>query len=148
MKQCFIYFCFMLSFEEELRAHDLKATPARVALLEYIKKAENAVPYNQLEQDLESVDRVTLYRNLNALNDVGLIHKIIDNNNQTYYSACAPGCNHGHVHDQHCHFTCEACGTTECFENIKIELPILPKGYQLKGFNSVANGICASCANS
>lgn len=137
----------MLTISEELRQHKLKATPARIAVLEGLRNKENAVALSSLEEMNPSIDRVTMYRTLNALNDKGLIHKIIGAQGQAFYSACAPNCNHNKVHDQHLHFTCDDCGQTECIEDVKIELPSLPKGYSLKNFNNVATGTCPNCAD-
>lgn len=90
--------CAGASLDELLDRHGLKKTPLRRALLE--KFFASAVPLSQadliqgLGESLDSVDRVSIYRNLNQMKKAGLVHEVDVNS----YVACSHDCGeHPHL---------------------------------------------------
>lgn len=89
-----------------LEKHGLRKTPLRRRILHSLLKT--AVPMSQadlisaLSKDDESVDRVSIYRNLSQLRDAGIIHEVDSNS----YIFCAHECeDHAHLllFCQQCH---------------------------------------------
>jgi Fe2+ or Zn2+ uptake regulation protein len=84
--------------EQFLDKFGLKKTDLRLAMLTAI--TENNGPFSQadliiaLEKKMKSIDRVSIYRNLNQLKAVGIIHEVESNN----YVCCLHDCDkHPHV---------------------------------------------------
>lgn len=136
----------MLKNEELLKAHGLKVTRVRLSTLETIQKSEVALSHAQLEKLNKKVDRVTLYRTLHIFEDKGIIHRVVNESGTVKYSGCQSDCDHSKPHDQHLHFSCNVCDKTVCLSDQKVEMPVLPTGYQLKNYYLLATGTCPSCA--
>lgn len=71
----------------------------------------------------EVVDRVTVYRTLNALVDSGLAHKVDPGDRVfrfqlTDHAHCTTD---HHVHE-HPHFVCDSCGNVECLEGARVQV--------------------------
>lgn len=128
-----------------LKSRGLKATDARLKLLNCFSENGDALSYAQIQGDLRSMDRITLYRTLSILTEKGVIHKAIETSKDTYYAICAHSCSEdGHNH-QHIHFKCESCEEVKCIDynpgyHISIE------GYKISNVDIQAQGICSKCA--
>lgn len=146
MKHCFIYICGMKKIENLLKENGLKITPSRTSALETIYSSRVALKSSEIEALHADLDRVTLYRTLNALENAGLVHRIIDDVGNVKYAGCAKDCDHHKAHDLHLHFKCEVCDDTVCLEDVEVFPPKLPDGYILNQLFTTATGICKSCA--
>lgn len=104
------------------------------------------MPHAQSYIDLKSVlkeatDKSTLYRNLAAFEEAGLIHSINDHSGVTKYAFGEPLAKG----DEHAHFVCESCETVYCMEQSDtIKVPI-PKGFKTTKVQTIIKGICANC---
>lgn len=128
-----------------LKEHDLKHTKQRVRVLEEIALDSTAISQPDLEKKLgKEIDRVTLYRILNAYQEKGILHKIMDMNGTANYAVCTSSCSEDHHHDEHVHFNCTSCNKIYCLE---VEAPRIkmPKGFTAKTVSSIAYGICEKC---
>jgi Fe2+ or Zn2+ uptake regulation protein len=91
----------------ELRKRGLKATPLRLALLEYLSNSElpidvsSCIAYLQIKH--VSFDQVTVYRNLETFVAKGFAKKV-DLQNGKYYFEKVSDCSH---------LICEQCGKIE-----------------------------------
>ena len=88
-----------------LKRFGLSKTGLRLSLLEIFMEDSKALSQaeliERLEKKRESFDRVSVYRNLNSLRSVGLIHELENN----AYVSCTHDCQaHGHLL-----FYCEKC---------------------------------------
>lgn len=132
------------SIKEYLRERALKATPIRVGLLSLLSERESAIPYSEIQENLKSFDRVTLYRTLNALIDGGIVHKASTSGDETYYALCSQKCSkHCHKHE-HIHFKCTACHEVSCVhieQAIKISIP----NFQIEEVSVEVKGVCDKC---
>ncbi|MFT4662843.1 MAG: Fur family ferric uptake transcriptional regulator [Patiriisocius sp.] len=127
-----------------LETQGLKKTPSRKDILSLFIENDFAISQSFLEDHLEGLDRVTIYRTLNTFEDKGLIHKIKGADNEVKYAYCSDHCHDGkHDHD-HLHFTCNNCEKTYCLDQTKPSL-ILPEGYFMKQVSILVEGICKSC---
>jgi len=131
-------------WSEALRTRNLKATNSRVEVLNEIEGYGKAMPYSQIQHQLQSIDRVTLYRTLNALIESGLIHKVSVEDNETFYAICSQKCTTKEHHHQHVHFRCTQCKEVTCVQASGLETLSLP-GYQVASFEIQAVGVCSSC---
>ncbi len=139
------------NMEEEivrrLKAHNLRNTSIRKNVLELFIQSEGRALSNQdLEEQLDNPDRITLYRTLKAFEDKGLIHLAVDRGGISKYALCSDDCDtHAH-HDGHAHFHCQACGKTICLEGEIIIKAKPPTGYVVDQEKLVLEGTCADCA--
>ena len=82
-----------------LKNRGLRVTKIRVAVLEALGKSQQALPYGDLQKNLSQFDRTTIYRTLLALVDKGLIHKALEENNESYYALCSDCTSNLHNHN-------------------------------------------------
>lgn len=93
-----------------------------------------------LEQELGSVDRVTLYRNLRLLMEKQVIHQIpMDAQTVKYKLAGA------HKKVDHPHFHCSHCDKLLCMPQVKIEENMLPGGFVIQSSHLIIEGVCDLC---
>lgn len=64
-----------------------------------------------LENDLDTVDKSTIYRTITLFLTHHLIHAIDDGSGSLKYAVCSNDCN-CEVDDLHTHFYCEKCHRT------------------------------------
>jgi len=128
-----------------LKAHDLKHTKQRVRVLEEISHGQSAVSQPELEKKLgKEIDRVTLYRILNAYEEKGIVHRIMDANGTANYAICSSACTAHNHHDEHVHFNCTQCNKIFCLELTIPEIE-MPQGFKAKTVNFTAYGLCNKC---
>lgn len=97
-----------------------------------------------LVQDGQQVDRVTIYRVLDWLADVGLAHKAADGLGVFHFSASDPDGKHA----QHIHLRCTGCGGTFCLDTPPPSPPKLPRGFRFGGMALDIRGECPRCTHS
>jgi Fe2+ or Zn2+ uptake regulation protein len=123
----------------------LKKTELRINLLELLLKSRGSFSQaeiiDRLQKKMKTVDRVSIYRNLNQLKLFGIIHELENNK----YVACSHDC------EQHAHVLmfCQLC---DRFSEIKDhqKLNIFFKAMGDFHFLSsrrplVLKGLCSSC---
>lgn len=109
--------------ESCLRNSDLRITHARTSVLATLLGASRALSHQEIQEALEDMDRVTLYRALDSLTEAGLSHKIAGDDRVYRYSASIE---HGesargiassaHGQHQHSHFKCTRCSKVFCLD--------------------------------
>lgn len=128
--------------DDLLQEQGLKRTKLRMALLDCFLNANHALSYLDIKQTLgEGVDKSTLYRNLTAFEEAGIIHRINDQSGAAKYAF-------GKVHDHgrnHAHFVCEQCETVYCVEKTATVEINVPKGFKTKTIQTIIRGICSDC---
>jgi len=97
------------NFESLLEKHHLKKTGPRLKVLSMLSAKNVATSQPDLEGVMNDIDRVTLYRILNAFEEKGIIHKVFDLNGTANYAMCSSNCGEDHHHDEHLHFNCTLC---------------------------------------
>lgn len=116
-------------------------------IIEILSSSTSALAHKDFQDIMgNSCDRVTIYRALERLFEEGKIHKITNFDGVIVYALCKNCDNHNHIHqDEHIHFSCEKCKTTQCLElNLpKIELP---KNYKISQKQFLFSGICPKCS--
>jgi Fur family transcriptional regulator, ferric uptake regulator len=130
-----------------LKKANLKVTPIRQQVLALFSSASHALGNQEIESNIEDVDRITLYRTLKSFEEKGVIHKINDLAGQTKYAMCAQVCieHQHHNHKSHVHFQCDVCENTYCVEHVQIPSINLPKNFKVTGQNITMTGVCDKC---
>ena len=95
----------MQDFQTELRSRGYRFTPQRQLVLEAVVELGHATPedvHAWVTERASGVNISTIYRNLEMLEEVGLVsHAHLSHGAPTYHSTTAP---------QHVHLICRACG--------------------------------------
>ncbi|MDR2816123.1 MAG: transcriptional repressor [Proteiniphilum sp.] len=134
-----------MTVEEILQAHDLKNTGCRKYILGELLKKETAMSENELKESYPDLfDRVTLYRTLKTLEDRGIIHRIVLNDNTVKY---ALNKRHNENDNLHSHFHCEKCDEVLCLDGASRFDAELPEGFLVKDVFVVVEGLCANCGS-
>jgi Fur family ferric uptake transcriptional regulator/Fur family zinc uptake transcriptional regulator len=93
---------------------------------------------------LTTLDRVTLYRTLTALQDAGLVHRVQDLDGAWRFCAHArqgKACPGGHAH-----FHCTRCGRMRCLTDQALPWISVSEGARVTGKQLVVYGLCPTCA--
>ncbi|TQR33667.1 transcriptional repressor [Campylobacter sp. MIT 99-7217] len=87
-----------------LKEHDLKATPQRLCVLKILKRHEHPnidELYADIKKEYPSISLATVYKNLNTLQEQGLVVEVNVPNQKTYYDI---------YEEPHIHVICSKCG--------------------------------------
>jgi len=131
--------------KQRLRDRNLRITSNRLELLASIDRYSGAIPHTKLQADLKSMDRVTLYRTINALMERGLIHRASANEQENYYALCEDSCQVDEHRHKHIHFKCEKCAKIYCLP-LEQDLHLKTGGFKVNSFEVLASGLCEHCA--
>jgi Fur family ferric uptake transcriptional regulator len=131
--------------EEMILSSADRLTPGRVQVLAMLLEEQRAVSHHELEQRFQGkyrLDRVTLYRVLEWLNDRGYIHRVVGEDRVWRFRVNLDISPH-----QHAHFECTRCTRVICLDELKAEYSrSLPAGYHPQQIELTVKGLCAECA--
>ena len=130
---------------EKLNRRGIKPTAMRVLILRTMMSIPSAVSLADLEEELDTVDKSTIFRAITLFHAHHLIHCIDDGSGALKYAVCSDDCDCS-VSDLHSHFYCERCHRTFCFENIHVPVVNRPDGFTVSSVNYVLKGVCPACA--
>ncbi len=132
-------------YGEILEKAGVKPTSIRILVYKAIENMEDTFSLGDLEDELTSVDKSSLFRTLTILNQHNLIHSVDDGSGSLKYCVCH---NHGECteEEEHCHFYCEICKKTYCLEEDLIPYIKLPEGFAAHSVNYIVKGICSNCS--
>lgn len=135
----------MHSEEEELKEHGIRPTAVRLLILRSIMKMDGAFCLYDIEADIPSLDRSSIFRALRLFTEHHLLHEIDDGSGFCKYCLCR--CEDQEHHLQHVHFSCTSCGKTFCITNQIIPQVSLPEGFEFAEAEYVIKGLCPDCKN-
>ena len=124
-----------------IEAVHARATLARIAVLDALLDAGRSLSHQEVLQVIDPpLDRVTAYRVLDWLEEVGIAHRVNAADRILRFSISPqPHC--------HAHFQCERCGRVFCLPEAVPPLPeSLPAGFLLHEVEMTVKGMCADCA--
>jgi Fe2+/Zn2+ uptake regulation proteins len=136
----------MKELEQQLEKRKIKPTAMRLVVLDFISNNKHAVSLKDLENGLESTDRVTLFRTLKTFEEHKIIHSIDDGTGSIKYAICNDSCECGYPQDVHIHFYCKVCDETQCLPKVKVPAMNLPTGFSPEEANVVVKGVCNKCS--
>ena len=139
---------YFLNIESTIRATGARVTSSRVQILSLLQAAHEPLSHTNIEEllsknKLPKIDRVTLYRVLDWLVDVGLAHKANNTRGVFCFSAAVPNIEH----KQHMHFRCTDCGSVLCLDAPLPPPPKLPSGFRLSNIKFDISGECPDCTH-
>lgn len=123
----------------------IRKTKSVKTLLDAFEQTNDAISVVELvERFSKDMNKTTVYRILERLDDEGLIHSFSGKNGLTWYAKCK-GCSASHHNDIHPHFQCRNCGKTECV-TMDVSIPKIPN-YKIESVELILTGQCENCAN-
>ncbi|HSC54323.1 MAG TPA: transcriptional repressor [Phnomibacter sp.] len=129
-----------------LKRNSLSVTDSRRSILDlFLQQNASALRHSDIEHHLGAMDRVTIYRTLQAFCEKGIIHSIPGSDGAARYALCKGGCEHGHHHDDHVHFVCTQCGSTQCLDDVHVPFVRMPDGFEANKSEMVVSGTCKGC---
>jgi Fur family ferric uptake transcriptional regulator len=123
----------------------LYCTEPRLAILQVLMQAARPLRQDQVAEQLtlRALSKVTVYRTLESLIEVGLVHRAFTYE-RTWYFELADHCTE---HQCHPHFTCTKCGVTHCLTDILLPMAkISQKGFVVDRQQVRLEGLCPACA--
>ncbi len=125
----------------------LRVTDHRIAVLTYLSKVKQPVTVFEIIEVLRkkyNIDQATVYRNLSALHEAGLLRRLDFNHGHAHYELETGRASHQLV--------CGNCETIEKIEGISVEDTIKKMLKKSKKFRNTTThsieiyGLCKSCA--
>ena len=124
---------------EILRARGLRATTARIAIIEALRAAEHPT-VEALHRAVAplGIALTTVYRTLETLEHAGVVGAIhVPETGRTY---------HVGTHPPHAHLLCESCGRLEDLEGVPPAADwAVPEGFSVAHVQVTVFGTCAAC---
>lgn len=131
---------------DKLQLRGIKPTANRLLILRTMMQLDRAVSLLDLETELQTVDKSTIFRTITLFLGHHLIHGVDDGTGSLKYAVCSNDCDCS-VDEQHTHFYCEQCHRTFCLKSIHVPIVQLPEGFSVRSVNYVMKGLCAECAH-
>jgi Fur family ferric uptake transcriptional regulator len=122
----------------------LRKTKSVKIVLNEFEKNSSAVSVTSLVERLHSeMNKTTVYRILDKLEDDGFLHSFLGKNGNKWYAKCN-GCSSNFHHDIHPHFECVTCGKVDCLP-ISIQIPDIPNR-TIENSQMFISGKCNTCS--
>lgn len=131
--------------ERILENHGVRPTAVRNLIYRAAEAHENTFSLMELEEELATVDKSTIFRTLTLFAEHHLLHEIEDGSGSKKYCVC----HRDHacaLTERHVHFYCTRCRTTYCLENTFIPAVGLPDGFEAVDAEYVVKGLCPRCS--
>jgi Fur family ferric uptake transcriptional regulator len=121
---------------------------ARRAIIECLGRQACAMTAQEIEVELRRgrnvVGRASIYRTLEQLEELGLVHRLDLGTGIASYEAAAQGGEHHH------HLVCDRCGRLVPFEDRRLERAIANIGrresFEVSAHDVTLRGLCPRCA--
>ncbi|WP_299524107.1 Fur family transcriptional regulator [Winogradskyella sp.] len=112
-------------------------------ILSIFENRQEAISVVDLIEQLEGqMNKTTVYRILERLENDGTIHSFTATNGLMWYAKCRKCSAHQH-NDTHPHFECKDCGKVECLE-VNISIPKIDNR-NIQSVDVILKGQCADC---
>lgn len=135
------------AIRQELHELGLRATVARVAVLEVLREARSPLTHADVAEHLDVVgcDRATVFRNLVALAEAGLVNRTDLGDHTWRFEAV----DRGKPDHEHPHFLCTSCGTVACIPGLEVRIPRgrrVPRSVKARSVEVQIKGVCDDCS--
>jgi len=121
----------------------IRKTKSVVTVLDLFEKSDDALSVVGLVERLkEEMNKTTVYRILERLEDEAILHSFAGKDGLTWYAKCN-GCSSSNHLDSHPHFQCRECGKSECL-SIDVQLPVI-SNHKIDSAELLLLGQCADC---
>lgn len=127
-----------------LQENNLKKTKNRTVILQFFEENNRYLTANDvkkfIEEDNPNISFDTIYRNLTAFTELGILEETELTGERHFRMHCDPG-----VH--HHHFICTLCGITKNIPDCPMDvLPIRLPNYEIESHKFEIYGKCPSCS--
>ncbi len=132
----------MINFTDELRQHNLKATPQRLAISSALHNSGHInidVLYTLMLQKFNSISLATIYKNINLMLENSFIQEVKIPQQKSVYELTKA---------THSHLVCKECGEVE---DISLDMETilnqvtLKSNFKISKTDLVLSGICTNC---
>ena len=131
--------------EAALRRRGGRMTRSRGALLDLLERSTRPLAPRELHRELRRrgipMDRVSVYRNVSALLDLGLLHRVLGSAAVRPCGGGEPRCHHAVV--------CTGCGSAREFHSRRLERALgdvrRATGFSIQEHLLELRGLCAGC---
>lgn len=117
----------------ELLLHEFKSGSTAISTIELIKRLSS------------KLNKTTIYRVLENLEDDGILHSFIGQNGIKWYAMCN-NCTKSKHSDKHPHFECVDCGQIDCLKT-EVMIPEI-RNRKILSSQILIQGKCEKCINS
>ena len=117
-----------------------KSVNTILSIFESRNEAQSVV--DLVDELKEDMNKTTVYRILERLENEGRIHAFTGTSGLKWYAKCHQ-CSSHHHNDTHPHFECKDCGKVECLE-VNITIPKIENRH-IQSANVMLKGQCAEC---
>lgn len=116
----------------------IRKTKSVETLLKMFEQTNHAISVVELVERLhQEMNKTTVYRILQRLEDEGTLHFFIGRDGLKWYAKCKEGS------PSHPHFQCRDCGKVECL-HIDVSIPSFPN-YKIDSGELLLIGQCEEC---
>lgn len=134
----------MTDYADNLRARGLKATPKRMAIIALFTQTDRLMTPEEvwvpLRRKFGQLGLPSVYRNLEALAECGILAKVHQFDNKRYYALCHAD----HAHHHH-HIVCTVCGKVGEFDACRLQSVREVNGFKVLRHFVQLEGVCADC---
>ena len=139
------YFCSALKFRYICTMGILRKTKSVTLILDEFEGQSTAISAISLTERLHlKMNKTTIYRILDKLEDDGFLHSFLGKNGHKWYAKCS-GCSSNEHHDIHPHFQCLDCEKVDCLST-DIIIPNIPNR-KINVSQILLQGTCEDCFN-
>jgi Fur family ferric uptake transcriptional regulator len=133
--------------ESMVRGAGLRRTTSRVEVVRTIARSRSPMSHPDVIKALaaHAFDRVTLYRNLLDLADVGVLRRTDHGDHVWRYELASDDTHAG----DHLHFVCTDCGSVSCLAGVTIDIRATsraPRSVRSRRVKVQLSGRCDHCA--
>ncbi len=133
-----------------LHQYGLKVTVNRINVLRVLMDSPSALSHTDIISRIDDrkLDKVTLYRTLDAFTGCGLAHKVANEERNWLYALHMHGNNPVPSGDDHAHFICDHCDRIYCLPMGYEETQPLVKrynGFVIRSHEYRLHGTCPKC---
>jgi len=134
---------------DELRRSGARTGGARDEVVAYLERQDCCLSAQELfdgirREGKKKVGIASVYRVLEQLSELGLVHRVDLGGGVARFEAALPGGEHHH------HLVCDVCGRVELFDDPSLEQALVTvagaHGYALSQHDVVLHGSCSDCA--
>ena len=138
------------SLSHILHSFKLRVTETRLQILNVLIDSQTALCHHDIAEQMRSysIDKVTIYRTLDAFEKKGLIHKVATKDRNWKYAICLNKKNNTEINRSHAHFICDHCDRIYCMPIQGLDnLPEVPSPDEFKITEKELrlHGLCPEC---
>lgn len=133
-----------IMFEKMLEKAGIRPTANRLLVLRTVAASARPLSMSELEAQLETLEKSSVFRVLTLLLEHHLIHAVEDGRGIVRYELCH-GESHCSVEDMHPHFYCEGCQKVTCIDTVAVPVVTVPAGFDVHSVNYMIKGLCPDC---